>query len=84
MLYSISKISLFLASVVSALDTVVDLQYASYQGYANSTNGVTQWLGIRYAAPPVGNLRFAAPEDPLNMSGIQDATKVSYDLIGWL
>lgn len=26
--------------------------------------GVASWLGIRYAAPPVGRLRFMPPEDP--------------------
>ncbi|KAM0720433.1 hypothetical protein Q7P37_004569 [Cladosporium fusiforme] len=46
-----------------SVDPLVHLNYSSYAGTANS-NGITQWLGLRYAAPPVGSLRFAAPEDP--------------------
>lgn len=49
---------------VTAIDSCVHLGYSSYNGVA-LPNGVTQWLGIRYAAPPLGNLRFAAPQDPL-------------------
>ena len=44
--------------------TVVDLGYTSYQG-GILANGITQWLGMRYAAPPVGDLRFRAPRDPI-------------------
>jgi len=29
---------------------------------ASTTNGAHEWLGIRYAAPPVGDLRWKAPE----------------------
>ena len=58
---------------VFAVSEVVDLSYASYRGTALS-NGVTQWLGMRFAAPPLGHLRFAAPEDPLReTSGIKPA-----------
>lgn len=64
----------FLLSLASA-STVVDLGYASYEGRTLST-GVTQWLGIRFAAPPVGDLRFASPQDPLPVKGIQQATEV--------
>ncbi|KUJ10568.1 triacylglycerol lipase-like protein [Mollisia scopiformis] len=42
----------------------VDLGYSTYQG-ANGASGVSQWLGIRYAAAPIGNLRFRAPQDPV-------------------
>ncbi|KAF9224462.1 alpha/beta-hydrolase [Gyrodon lividus] len=35
----------------------------------------TSFLGIRYAAPPVGNLRWAAPQPPLATCGIQQATQ---------
>ncbi|KAJ5840993.1 Lipase [Penicillium chrysogenum] len=63
----------FLLSLASA-STVVDLGYARYEGQTLST-GVTQWLGMRFAAPPVGDLRFAAPQDPLSVEGIQQATE---------
>lgn len=33
---------------------VVDLGYAKYAGSFNATRGTTQFLGIRYAAPPTG------------------------------
>ncbi|KAI9054419.1 hypothetical protein LZ554_001581 [Drepanopeziza brunnea f. sp. 'monogermtubi'] len=42
----------------------VDLGYSRYVG-VDAGSGVTQWLGIRYAQPPVGDLKFRAPQDPL-------------------
>jgi carboxylesterase type B len=71
-------LSLFLLlyhlSSALAVDTVVRLDYASYQG--TSADGVTRWLGMRYAAPPTDALRFAAPQDPQIVSGVQSAQKV--------
>ncbi|KAI0179737.1 alpha/beta-hydrolase [Hypoxylon sp. FL1284] len=43
-----------------AVSPTVDLGCNKYHGVAASNN-VTQWLGLRYAAPPVGNLRFMPP-----------------------
>ena len=40
-------------------------------------NGVDQFLGLRYAAPPLGDLRFRAPKKPLTEQGVVDATSVS-------
>jgi len=62
------SIALALAAIyhplgVTAVDSCVHLGYSSYNGVPLA-NGVTQWLGIRYAAPPLGELRFAAPQDP--------------------
>jgi hypothetical protein len=51
-------------STVVAVKPLVDVSYSKYQG-VSLENGVTQWLGVRYAAPPVGDLRFAAPCDPV-------------------
>lgn len=62
-----------LGGVTLAVDPLVKLNYTSYEGTALS-NGVTQWLGLRYAAPPVGDLRFAAPRPPSANSTVQHAT----------
>lgn len=37
-----------------ASSPIVNLGYATYQGTFNSTSNTTDFLGIRYAAPPIG------------------------------
>ena len=56
---------------------VVDLGYAKYQGNA-LVSGVNEYLGMRFAASPVGDLRWRAPQDlPEDPWGaVQDATQV--------
>ncbi|EXV06735.1 carboxylesterase/lipase domain protein [Metarhizium robertsii] len=61
--------ALLVLEVSAKLSTVVDLLYSEYRGVALS-NGITQWLGMRYAAPPVGDLRFKPPQDPLHTNGV--------------
>ncbi|RDL38909.1 Carboxylic ester hydrolase [Venustampulla echinocandica] len=56
------------------VDLTVDLGYSKYRGF-NGPNGVSQWFGIRYAAPPVGDLRFRAPQDPAINTAVQEANK---------
>ena len=51
-----------LAIPVNVSESVVDLRYVRYRGLANPTTGNIQFLGIRYAEAPVGELRFAAPK----------------------
>ncbi|KAJ0416914.1 Alpha/Beta hydrolase protein [Aspergillus carlsbadensis] len=52
---------------------IVDLGYSRYQG-ASVSEGVVQYLGMRYAAPPLGDLRFRAPQEPLRTETIQEAS----------
>lgn len=40
--------------VASAPPPVVELGYATYQGLFNSSSNTTNFLGIRYAAAPIG------------------------------
>ncbi|KAJ7167191.1 Alpha/Beta hydrolase protein, partial [Mycena crocata] len=54
---------------------IIDLGYARYQGLVNTTTNLTIFLGIRYAAAPVGELRFRAPQPPLNITEVQQATE---------
>jgi len=55
---------------------IVDLGYSQYEGTTLSS-GVNQFLGMRYAAPPLGDLRFRTPADPLSTTGIQSAKTVN-------
>ncbi|TFY61853.1 hypothetical protein EVJ58_g4251 [Rhodofomes roseus] len=50
----------------------VTLDYGTYQGVTSGS--VTSYLGMNYAQPPVGNLRFAAPQEPEPFTGVADAT----------
>ena len=59
----------------SALYPQIHLDYATYKGKALPC-GVSQWVGIRYAAPPVGALRFAEPQDPRHERKTQKAYHV--------
>ncbi|KAJ7201513.1 Alpha/Beta hydrolase protein [Mycena rebaudengoi] len=54
---------------------VVDLGYAQYQGAANASTNITTFFGIRYAAAPLADLRFRAPQPPATVTGVQQATE---------
>ncbi|KAL4933186.1 Alpha/Beta hydrolase protein [Aspergillus undulatus] len=55
-----------------AASSVINLGYTKYKGTALSSV-VSQFLGMRYAEPPVGDLRWRAPRDPSTRSGVQSA-----------
>ncbi|KAI0532169.1 vacuolar triacylglycerol lipase [Xylaria digitata] len=54
----------------AAATLTVNTTCNTYTGIAG-TDGTAQWLGIRYAAPPVGDLRFRPPKDPSCSDGLQ-------------
>lgn len=68
MLIPISIIALVLglshaAPTSTASSLEVDLGYTKYEGHKLSDD-INQWLGMRYAAPPLKELRFKAPQEP--------------------
>ncbi|MBJ8344635.1 carboxylesterase/lipase family protein [Antrihabitans sp. YC2-6] len=51
------------------------VEVASGKVRGRTTNGVSAFLGIPYAAPPVGAARFRAPTPAATWDGIRDATE---------
>ncbi|XP_068623878.1 juvenile hormone esterase-like [Battus philenor] len=61
------------------MSTVKILQGILKGGEAETDNGFKyhQFLGVPYAKPPVGELRFKSPQPPESWEGIRDATKIT-------
>jgi para-nitrobenzyl esterase len=51
---------------------IAKTDYGKLKGYVNEDALV--WKGVPYARPPVGELRWKAPEDPEPWLGVRDAT----------
>jgi para-nitrobenzyl esterase len=77
-----------LASVLTALGFVIALPVAGYadslkvkteqgkvQGKTINDGKVNAFLGLPYAVPPIGDMRWKAPEAPAKWKGDRDATK---------
>ncbi|RFU27609.1 hypothetical protein B7463_g8737, partial [Scytalidium lignicola] len=54
-------------------EPIVNLGYSTYRGVRIDA-GIDQYLGMRYAEPPLGELRFRAPRDPVRTETLQDAS----------
>ncbi|KAK4167115.1 Alpha/Beta hydrolase protein [Cladorrhinum sp. PSN259] len=52
-----------LPHLVASVDPHVNLTYTQYIGQPAALD-VTEWLGMRYAVPPIRRLRFSKPQDP--------------------
>lgn len=50
-------------------------KYGKIVGIENHQNGIRAWLGVPYAKPPVGELRWKAPRDPEPWNGVREATR---------
>lgn len=59
------------------IDLTVDLNYAKYEG-VKEDGGISHWFGIRYAAPPIGELKFRAPRAPTTNPTLQKADAVRF------
>ncbi|MFF3501871.1 carboxylesterase/lipase family protein [Streptomyces sp. NPDC003247] len=68
----LSAAGLAVTPAAAADAPVVTTRYGQVQGEADAT--ATSYLGIPYAAPPVGPLRWKPPAPPARWWGVRDAT----------
>jgi para-nitrobenzyl esterase len=61
------------AAPISGAGPIAYVQGGAVRGAAVS--GVDEFLGLPYAAPPIGNLRWRPPEPPRGWHGVRDATE---------
>jgi para-nitrobenzyl esterase len=60
-----------LASNPASADSIVrDTQYGRIQGIMEPKQGGFSWLGVPFAKPPVGNLRWQPPQEPNPWNGV--------------
>ncbi|KAF7291782.1 Carboxylic ester hydrolase [Mycena chlorophos] len=70
------------ASAQAPLSTVT-LDYGTFTGLTNESIGLISFLGIRYADPPIGDLRWRAPVSPPSTNlGHVNATALGFACIG--
>src|SRR3954471_4130973 len=54
-------------------NTLVETSNGPVRGFDDGR--VAAWKGVRYAAPPMGDLRWRAPEPPQSWTAVADATR---------
>ncbi|XP_049809624.1 cholinesterase-like isoform X1 [Schistocerca nitens] len=80
----VPSLLLWLAAAVKAEDVLVAVQQGTLQG--KTATGVyntsyTAFLGIPYAVPPLGELRFKAPQPAERWEGVLNATEYGSDCV---
>jgi para-nitrobenzyl esterase len=65
------------AQSAPASNDIVQIDTGKLQGV--TTDGVTAYKGIPYAAPPVGNLRWRAPQPAAHWQGVRSAAEYGHD-----
>lgn len=58
-------------------DAVVETRYGTLQGVTTETDGIYNFKGVPFAAPPIGDLRWRAPVKPAAWDGIRKADRFS-------
>ncbi|MGA2085457.1 MAG: carboxylesterase family protein [Terracidiphilus sp.] len=72
---AMAGLALGLATTVYADSLTVKTAQGKVRGKTINDGKVKAFLGLPYAAPPVGDLRWKAPEPPVQWKGERDATK---------
>ncbi|KAL3426776.1 carboxylesterase [Phlyctema vagabunda] len=68
-----------LCSLAAAQDLLASLDYGSFQGSYSQQYNISYWRKIPFAAPPVGENRFRAPQPPLPVANGTYNSDQSFD-----
>jgi carboxylesterase type B len=72
----ILAIVIFQSDSVSGQTLLAHLDYGSFEGAYSGEYNISYWMKIPFAAPPVGENRFRAPQPPLPVkTGIYNSTQ---------
>jgi para-nitrobenzyl esterase len=74
---AITAVLMLTLAAQSVDPTVIQTDKGTIHGILANPNGVRGFLGIPFAAPPVGALRFSAPKPATAWTGVRDATKAA-------
>jgi hypothetical protein len=66
-------------SQCQAQDLLASLDYGNFQGTYNARYNISYWRKIPFAAPPVGENRFRAPQPPIQITNGTYNSDQSYD-----
>ena len=67
---------LALVPLAAAQDLVATLDYGTFQGAYSAQYNISYWQKIPFAAPPVGQNRFAGPKPPEPLTdGVYNSTQ---------
>jgi hypothetical protein len=74
-LFQVRKASRFREALASGRLSTGPIAHTKYGDVVGVSSGnVSQWLGVPFAAPPVGGLRWRAPQPPAPWAAPRDAT----------
>src|SRR5690349_19168100 len=69
----------FLAAWAYAVQLTASLDYGIFEGSYSSTYNISYWRKIPFAAPPIGENRFRAPQPPIPIANGKYNSDQSYD-----
>ena len=58
-------------------EPIINTSFGLVRGKPSVVPGVNEWLGIPYASPPIGSLRWKPPVPPASWNGTLNATSFS-------
>ncbi len=74
---AVNTVGILPEKVFAADNCTVKTRYGKFNGFLDE-NGVKTWLGIPFAQPPVGKLRWQAPQSLKPSNKSFDAKKFGY------